>query len=395
VVHMRLSALVLVVVVLSCGSSQMPDRDADADGTSGDIAARDLFLQDSFPDFSGDLGDGPDEGSFVPDVVDVAPNVIERQDPGGSWPCADPATCIEDYLTFLKKAPYSGKGWSEETIAQMLADIDAGNVPQTDTLLSSEELARTITEALTIGFLLDGLASRELTVTTIRESAFPDHVEKHLLFEDPWVGTFEALFLLPHGPGPFPAVLALHGHGDSAAVFRDDYHGNEYPARGFAILMLTFRAMGNGLASLTEYDVTVRFMKKGYALMGMRVYEALLGLKFLRHSSLVDTDRVGLVGHSGGSSAGNLVLRVDRGLQAYVSDHHVDWAEWEPTFRIVHCETVPHLYPYSEQINDFSTSVTPVLSVDYGYPNGVGELFDFFDQELSNAHSDGGQPARR
>jgi dienelactone hydrolase len=316
------------------------------------------------------------------DALPALPNVVEKIDPGATWKCDDPATCTEDYYQFLKMAPPAGKGRTAEGLTEMLAAIDAGEVPLIETAQSAQELGQVISDALGIGFLLDGLAQRELTVTTIETSQRPDCIEKHLLFEDPWVGVFEGLLLLPKGEGPFPAVLALHGHGDSAAIYRDSYHGIEYPGHGYAILMITFRAMGSGLAALTEYEVALKFMEKGYALMGMRVYEGLLGLKYLRCVGQVDHGRIGMIGHSGGSSTGNLLVRLDPGLSAYVSDYAIDWAEWEPTFKVIHCETVPDLYPYSTQINNFATCAVPILEVPYKYTNGMDEVFGFFDGRL-------------
>jgi hypothetical protein len=139
---------------------------------------------------------------------------------------------------------------------------------------------------------------------------------------------------------------------------------------------------GSGLAALTEYEVALKFMEKGYALMGMRVYEGLLGLKYLRCVGQVAHGRIGMIGHSGGSSTGNLLVRLDPGLSAYVSDYAIDWAEWEPTFKVIHCETVPDLYPYSTQINNFATCAVPILEVPYKYTNGMDEVFGFFDGRL-------------
>ncbi|MBM4356187.1 MAG: hypothetical protein FJ109_20745, partial [Deltaproteobacteria bacterium] len=145
-------------------------------------------------------------------------NVIEKTDLGATWKCNDPATCTEDYYNFLEIAPPTGKGWTADSIIEMLTAIDAGEVPLIDTPQSPEVLAQVITETLGTGFLLEGLSERELTVTTIATSEQPDCIEKHLLFEDPWVGVFEGILLLPKGAGPFPAVLALHGHNDTAAI---------------------------------------------------------------------------------------------------------------------------------------------------------------------------------
>jgi dipeptidyl aminopeptidase/acylaminoacyl peptidase len=120
---------------------------------------------------------------------------------------------------------------------------------------------------------------------------------------------------------------------------------------------------------------------RGFNLVGLRVYETLLGLKYLRSRPEVDPDRVGLIGHSGGSSASNLTVRLESAVRAYVSDCAVDWFK-SSDFELYHCETAPALFPYHEVINDFATAPVPVKAVPYGYPNGMAEIFDFFDQHL-------------
>lgn len=146
--------------------------------------------------------------------------------------------------------------------------------------------------------------------------------------------------------------------------------------------MLTMRAMGSGLEALVEHAVSRELLLDGFTRMGLRVYETFLGLKYLRYLPAVASERIGLIGHSGGSSTGNLTVRLDPGVSAYVSDHTVDYAEWVPFFRVYHCETVPELYPYSLLINDFETGSVPVKTVPYGYTGRMGEIFDFFDRHL-------------
>jgi len=183
------------------------------------------------------------------------------------------------------------------------------------------------------------------------------------VFRDPYVGAFEGILLLPEGPGPFPAVLALHGHGDRAEVYRDLHHGRDYPAHGIALLMLTLRGMN---LDAHEYRAWHALLSRGLHLMGVRVYEAERALAYLRARPEIDAHRVGLIGHSGGSSVGNLLVRLEPGLTAYVSDHYVDFRSkhvWEPD----HCESVPGLVPLSALINDLSTARVPVLRVPYGY----------------------------
>lgn len=346
---------------------------------------------------TGDPTDGVDAGSAV-DTDDGAdpshgeipadtaappvPNVAFVDDLGALPPCPDPATCKADYLAFLDKAAAYARPTTEEALHQALLDIDAGAVPQVPGPLSPDDLAAAIVDGLNLAFLVDGLDERPLTVTTIGRAEASGQVEEHLLLEDPWVGTFEALLLTPPGPGPFPAVLAVHGHGDDIWIYRDEYHGGEYPARGLAILMLGMRVMGSGPPAMIENDVTKKMLVQGFPLMGMRVYESLLGFKLLRALPRIDAARVGLIGHSGGSSTGNLTVRLEPRLKGYVSDHQVAYAEWTRPYPFYHCETAPALYPYSGLINDPGTSDVPILKVPYKYTDGMEGIFAFFALHL-------------
>ena len=57
-------------------------------------------------------------------------------------------------------------------------------------------------------------------------------------------------------------------------------------------------------------------------MMAVRIYEVLLLHKLLRCRPDIDTERLGLIGHSGGSAVGNLAIRVAPEIfDAYVSDN--------------------------------------------------------------------------
>lgn len=321
---------------------------------------------------------------------DATPNVIEREELGRAGKCLEPGTCTEDYTRFIQVAQEFATPSPEADLILQLSSIDAGSVPLAAPGLSSDALGSVIARQLNMEFLLDGLNARPLEVVTIERRATEGYEETRLLFNDPWVGEFEGLLLTPHGDGPFPAILAIHGHDDTAEIFRDEYHGGEYPGQGYAILMLTMRAMGSGSEALIEHRIALDLILSGFDLMALRVYESLLGFKYLRALPSIDPERIGLIGHSGGSSTGNLTTRIEPRIRAYVSDHQVDYAEWftelaSAGIYFYHCETVPQIYPYHVQITDFSTSLTKVLPVSYGYPNGMAEIFDFFNANVKNA----------
>ena len=75
-------------------------------------------------------------------------------------------------------------------------------------------------------------------------------------------------------------------------------------------------------------------------------------------------------------------LGIGSGIAAYVSDFQMNYAQWVPEIRLYHCETVPELYPYHPLVNDFTTSAVPVLSVPYGYADGMDPIFAFFVEKL-------------
>jgi len=317
-------------------------------------------------------------------------NVVESSDVGAGrgWP--DRATDTAAYEALIGKAAAFGRPITQEVLGAQIQALDEGAVPLETATLSPADLRRRIVEATNIGFLLDGLEARRLEVVTTSVTRADGVVERDLVFVDPYVGKFAAILLTPEGRGPFPAVIAIHGHPDDAAIYRDSFHGKDFPGHGYAILMLTMRAMAIDAA---EHRISVDLLRGGFTLVGMRVYETLLGLKYLRFlaakDGTIDAGRVGLIGHSGGSSACDLTVRVEPRFRAYVSDNSVNWhrsdSPWEKPFGKIepwHCETVPALFPINEQIRDFATSATPILRVEYGAAksrSGSDGIFRFFD----------------
>ncbi|MBK7977948.1 MAG: hypothetical protein IPK07_33430 [Deltaproteobacteria bacterium] len=306
-----------------------------------------------------------------------------RFDPTYVWACADNEACVADYQTFLSEAADAARPIDQATLDEALVGIARGEVPVVAPGLPPEELRREVVERLNVGWLVAGLASRPLEAIVTSETSSDFFREAHLVLRDEMVGDIPAILLRPLGEGPYPAIVAVHGHGDDAQVYRDAYHGSEYPGHGYAILILTMRAMG---IDEVEHDISKRILRAGFALIGLRSYESLVGLEYLRSRSDVRDDRIGLIGHSGGSSTGNLTIRVmpsdgPARFRAYVSDHEVDFFV-SGLFEPYHCETVPALYPLHRAINDLQAAPIPTLTVPYAYPFGVAGIFRFFDQHL-------------
>lgn len=336
------------------------------------------------PDGPGWRGGGtPDTGSeYLPPVhegADVA--VVETWDSEASWDCADdPEACIGDYLALPALAEDWARPIGEATLEAQLEAIDAGEV---DILgpddISDAALDGVVSQALNMGFLLDDMDSRELLVTVIHQQQRSGYLERHLLLEDPWVGSFFGILLLPDSAAttPVPGVLSLHGHGQQAGDVLDELFGTDYPGRGYALMTLTFRGMG---ADSSEDQAARALLVEGFTLEALRIYESLLALEYLRWLPEVDAERLAVVGHSGGSLAWNLAIRGNPPVEAFVSDlqgtYHDLWKGW------VLDDTIPALHPYYPAINELSGTGVVVKRVDYSYQDEFDEIIAFLDAWL-------------
>ena len=78
----------------------------------------------------------------------------------------------------------------------------AGGYPLHTEAIEAGDFRELLLDLLNIRFLVEGIDERPLVVTTIGEEETDEYRERRLLFEDPFVGTFEALLLTPKTGGP-------------------------------------------------------------------------------------------------------------------------------------------------------------------------------------------------
>jgi len=316
-------------------------------------------------------------------------HLVELSEPVLSWPwpqTGTPTFYVDDYLDFIVKAGAYANPISPQDLNDQLQAILDNEVPIQPTWSgdwngdgvvdyppTAEELADIIINGANLGFLLDGLAQRELKVGGVQVSSgdtfetadgevYPGH-EIILALEDPYVGVFPLFLHLPVGDGPFPVVQALPGHFETAEGFRDLHNGAGYPAEGFAIATHSPRAYDGYTA---EDLVTRTMLLNGFTMVAIRIYEALLVRKLLHCRPDIDPTRMGLIGHSGGSGTANLVVRIESSYQALVTDRINQYWNWVDG--ILQDETALELYPWNSVINDFTTvEDTDVLETWYGY----------------------------
>ena len=144
--------------------------------------------------------------------------------------------------------------------------------------------------------------------------------------------------------------------------------------------MPSFRAMGS---DEIETTISRELYLNGFTLMGLRVYETLLLIKYLKYKEFIDEYKIGIMGHSGGSNTAYLVSRISPDLQAGVYDLYSDLLDLRDGNKI-HCETIPNLAYYTTQINTPSTLKFPFRKFEYGYrsQNAEQELISFFKEKL-------------
>lgn len=100
-------------------------------------------------------------------------------------------------------------------------------------------------------------------------------------------------FYRPAGKGPFPAVVMLHGCGGPPSRANADAAGAAYVALGYALLVVdSFGARGIAQRCLVEHGAPAD-----------RVMDAYGALLYLASLTVVDPDRIAVVGYSQGADA--------------------------------------------------------------------------------------------
>lgn len=309
---------------------------------------------------------------------DGAESVVFDPSPAPADLCAQPFRCDHDYEDFLVRAVRHSVPQSEAQINAELARVLRDKMRDRTNLildqdLRSEDLATHLREELNIGFLLADLDGTELSVRVLREQVRSTHIELDLLFEDPWIGLFSGLMLLPLSDGPHAAVLGLPGHGDYAASFLDKHHGDAILREGIALLALDLRVDSGGP---WEDRTARRFLEAGFSLFGLHVYEAFLARKYLRSRDDIDPARIALMGHSGGAMVADVSVHLDPYWAALTTDFVSTFFEVQDDSGFVLCETLPSLYPIHPQLEKLGVDM-PVGRFEYGYPEGERAVVEF------------------
>ncbi|GAB4314409.1 MAG: hypothetical protein Kow0069_15840 [Promethearchaeota archaeon] len=187
--------------------------------------------------------------------------------------------------------------------------------------------------------------------------------------------------VLAHPEGldePRPAVLCLHGHNQGKVCTlgfhhssSNSYWGYELAKRGFVTLSPDQLGWGERFAvakrryadSEKAYSRTALLL--GTTSIGLRVWDAQRGLDFLQSLDVVDGERLGVIGHSGGGMICNFLAPLDdRVKAAVVSGYFCRWLDSIFTLSHCVCNYVPGILKVAECADVLAATVPrPVFVV--------------------------------
>ena len=301
--------------------------------------------------------------------------------------CTAGTGCIEHYLSLHERVSFPDPKTEVKEIERALERIKEGKTKRQTRPLKQSALNALIRETTGAEPLLDRVGKHQRVVRVLSEGTYSDHRRLTLLFEDPLVGPWEAILLLPLGAGPHPAFLASHGHAEDGPHFLRYQKGAELPGLGVALLVHNQRA---STADKDEDRAARALLAAGSSLMAVRAYEIAVGLAFLRSSEGIDPQRIGLIGHSGGSIANLLTIRMVGGFSAHVTDGIAEYNSWDEG--LLADESLPPLFPVSAQISDVRRGPVPGLELEYSYPNGMSQASEFLTESQRQTPS---KPTKR
>ncbi|MFC1809571.1 alpha/beta hydrolase family protein [Candidatus Omnitrophota bacterium] len=335
--------------------------------------------------------------------------IEKNRNPADLIPKDDP------YCRFIQKNTVHGKPITEKELYTTIRNICTND---TDDQPLEKPLAEMIIDSLNIGFLLKDINSRPLEVTVDYVEQKKGYVEKKLSIHDDQVGKLEFLLLIPNTSEAqkLPVILGCHGHGYTpegvenwilnAHDFKRNCMGAELAENGFIVAIPTFKYMG---IRAGEKIMSKKLLMNGFTLLGIRVYESLLVLKFLETMDVADSTRVGALGHSGGNRIATLIGRLSNTIKCQVRDQRTNFSginerktSKQPIFKLLpsalkrkyylrnvyfHCELVPQLAPCRKAIYDKTTLSYPILEVPYHYKDETvrKKILEFFKMNLMNS----------
>jgi len=242
--------------------------------------------------------------------------------------------------------------------------------------------------------LLGGFPEKapDLNAKVIEETDCGDYIRQRVEYTSSAPFVFPAYILIPkHAQGKLPAVIACHGHGygskDLVGLNPDGspkqgdpgYQKNfaiELVKRGF--LVAAPELLGFGDMRLREntgqdpnqnscYRIATNLLMAGKTLAGQRIDQIRRTIDYLATRPDADTDRIGVMGISGGGLVCSYAAAVDERLKAVVVSGYTNTFQ-KSILSIHHCidNFIPGILNYAEMPDLISLIAPRPLMIESG-----------------------------
>jgi uncharacterized protein len=165
-------------------------------------------------------------------------------------------------------------------------------------------LEGTISEDALVGVFKDAAGAATFRLKRSREQA--PYTTEGVRFAN-GDATLSGSLYIPNGPGPYPAVLFLHGAGPEIRWGASRFFSDYFARRGIAALIYDKRGTGQSTGDWRRSDFS--------ALAG----DALSALRLLKAHVRIDAKKIGIYGHSQGGTLAPLIASQTRDVAFVIS----------------------------------------------------------------------------
>jgi len=288
---------------------------------------------------------------------------------------------LHDYYYFPEhNSAYQKKINEKKLVFLMSKAVEQLSEIKSSASLSDRHMRKLILKKINIKHLVEKLDQQFCIVTCTKIIDHSDYIEQKLIFDNRLIGRFEVIVLMPSKvDSKFPAIIGLHGYGQSADKFKADFSIEELAKSGFLVIMPSFRAMES---AEVEYIISKKLLLSGFTLSGIRVFETLLLERYLKTLDIVDHQKIGILAHSGGSTIAEFTKIIAPNIKAIVIDQQSNFINISDLYGI-YDDIIPGLTKYSTRIHDYNSSGRPeYLKKDYGKIGIDQNMIDFFEKYL-------------
>ncbi|MFA7159213.1 MAG: acetylxylan esterase [Kiritimatiellia bacterium] len=199
-----------------------------------------------------------------------------------------------------------------------------------------------------------------------------------------------AHLMRPDGPGPFPAILNMHGHWAQGKIAaRVAGRCQVFAREGFVVLSVDAIGAGERGTFPNKFEHHGRqgtpLFSIGETLLGMQVYDNMRGIDLLQSLDYVDGARIGATGASGGGNQTMWVSALDPRVKVSVPVVSAGTFEAYVTNHNCMCETLPGGLQITEEWGVLGLVAPNPLLILTALREGIPA---FFMQEMLRSYAD-------